>query len=257
MDSRIPRSSCWSWFCWTANTVRFSQRSPREVGRWLMLLDDKSSFLSCEREWKCLLSRECREFWVRFKTCKCWSPWKAPGARSERELLCKFKVLSCGTDLNAKAGSWCIWLSCKCSVRVRGGKLGGISARPCWLQSTEFDVEWQRHFSGQPHTIWSRKITLESRSSSPMTNKKQLGWESVCKWHTHFFTIWNHRQCDSELANPFHTMKERLWRRGSVVHHLSQSWARLSISPMSVTVATSVLTLSEASEKILPQWLRN
>lgn len=172
MDSRSSRSSCWSWFCWIANTVRFSQGLPRDMGRWLMLFDDKSSSRSCGREWKSLLSRECREFWVRFKTCKCWSPWKTPGARSESELLYKFRVLRCGTDLNAKAGSWCIWLSCKCSVRVWGGKSGGISARPCRLQSTDREGEWQRHLVGQPHTTRSRKITLESRSSSPASKKR-------------------------------------------------------------------------------------
>lgn len=175
MDSRNARSSCWSWFCWTANMVRFSQRWPRDMGRWLMLFDDKSSSLRRGREWKSLLSREWREFWVRFKTCKCWSPWNAPGARFERELLHKFKDVSCGTDLNAKAGSWCIWLSCKCSVRVWGGKSEGISARPCWLQSTELEDEWQRHFSGHAPTTWSTKITLESRNNSPVTNRKKLG----------------------------------------------------------------------------------
>lgn len=175
MDSRSARSSCWSWFCWTASIVRFSQVSPRDVGRWLMLFDDKSSSLSWGREWKSLLSRERSEFWVRFKTCKCWSPWKAPGARSERELLDKFKAVSHGTNLNAKAGRRCIWLSCKCSVRVWGGKWEGISARPCWLQSTKFVDEWHRHLSGQPYTTWSRTITLENRSSSPTTNRKKLG----------------------------------------------------------------------------------
>lgn len=175
MDSRSTRSSCWSWFCWTANKVRFSQHSPKEVGRWLMLLDDTSSSLSWGREWKSLLSKECREFWVRFKTRKCWSPWKAPGARMESELLPRFKVVSCGTDLNAKAESWCIWLSCKCSVKVWGGKSGGISARPLRLQSTEFKDAWQWHSWGQLQATGSRKTTLESKSSSPRTNRNELG----------------------------------------------------------------------------------
>ena len=174
MDSRRARSSCRSRFCWIARTVRFSQDSPRDAGRWLILFDDKSSSLSCGREWNSLLSRECREFWVKFKTCKCWSPWKTPGVRFERELLYKFKVVRCGTDLNAEVGSWWIWLSCKCSVRVWGGKSEGISARPCRLQSTEFEGEWQWHLSGQPHTTGSRKIILESRNSSPTTNTKNL-----------------------------------------------------------------------------------
>lgn len=106
-----------------------------------MLFEDKSSSLSRGREWKSLLSRECREFWVRFKTSKCRSPWKTPGTRCERELLRKFRILSCGTDLNANAGSWCSWLSCKCSVRVCGGKPEGTWASPCRLQSTECEDE--------------------------------------------------------------------------------------------------------------------
>lgn len=83
-----------------------------------MLFDDKLSFFSCGREWKSLFFRECREFWVKFKICKCRSLWKVFGVRFERELLYKFKVVSCGIDLNVKVGSWCIWLFCKCSVRV-------------------------------------------------------------------------------------------------------------------------------------------
>lgn len=174
IDSRRTRSSNWSWFCWTANIVRFSQGFPKDIGRWLRLLNDKSSSLSCGREWKSLFSKECREFWVRFKTCKCWSPWKAPGAKKERELLPKFKAMSCGTDLKAKVGSRCIWLSCKCNLRVWGGKLEGIFTRPWWLQSTEREEE-QRHFSGQQHTIWIRKITLESKLSWPKTSRRRVG----------------------------------------------------------------------------------